>query len=154
MSERSPERPPTAPRADVTRDIRLPPLPDRPAPAVPPAWSSYLPAAPADPAPAAPAAGATAVGAAPAPEPPAAPHIDAAPPGSVDEPTDRLASPSDSALRQSTRTFSPPPSVQLLKVSVGPTKRRTTKVLWTLIFLTLAVIIACGVYLVVLVNQR
>jgi hypothetical protein len=143
MSERSPERPHTAPRADPTRDIRLPPLPDRPAPAVPPEWSSYVPPAPPAPEPPAPAPAALS-------EPPAG--ATAVPP-KVDEPTDRLASP-DHPLRQGTRAFSPAPSVQLLKVSVTPTRRRTTKVLCTLVLLTLAVIIACGVYLVVVVNQR
>ena len=57
-------------------------------------------------------------------------------------------------MRQSTRTFTPPPSVQLLKVSVTPRRRRTTKVLWALVVLTIAVIIACGVYLLVFVNSR
>lgn len=130
MSERSPDRPQTTPRADPTRDIRLPPLPDRPAPAVPPEWSSYVPGSP---------------------EPP---RVAAPPRPHVDEPTDRLASPSDHPLRQGTRAFTPAPSVQLLKVSVTPTRRRTTKVLWTLVFLTLAVIIACGIYLVIVVTQR
>jgi hypothetical protein len=76
------------------------------------------------------------------------------PPAQVDEPTERLASPSDDPLRQGTRSFAPPSPVQLLKVSVTPRRRRTTKVLWALVFLTLAVIVACGVYLVVLVNGR
>ena len=143
MSERSPDPPRTPPRADPTRDIRLPSLPDRPGPAVPPEWSSYVPSAPAGPAP---PAGATADAATPGSTPPRRP---------VDQPTDRLASPSDDPLRQGTRTFSAaPPPVQLLRVSVTPRRRRTTKVLWILIFLTLAVIIACGVYLVVLVNGR
>ena len=134
MSERSPDRPQSAPRADPTRDIRLPPMPDRPAPAVPEGWTSYVPPTPA------PAAPATA---------------DAPRQQQVDGPTDRLASPSDHPLRQGTRAFAPPPSVQLLKVSVTPRRRRTTtRVLWTLVFLTLAVIVACGVYLVVFVNQR
>jgi len=144
MPERSPDRPQTPPPADATRDIRLPPLPDRPAPAVPPEWSSYLPSAPV-------ASG----------RPPADGATAAAPPAeqalqqrSVDEPTDRLSSPSDSAVRQKTQLFSPPPSVQLLKVSVTPRRRTTTKVLWTLVILTLAVIIACGIYLLVVVNQR
>ena len=140
MAEGPSDRPHTPPRSDPTRDIRLPPLPGRPAAAVPPEWSSYVP--PAAPAPAEPALS----------EPPAG--ATAVPPHQVDEPTDRLASASDHPLRQGTRAFTPAPSVQLLKVSVGPTKRRTTKVLWTLVFLTLAVIIACGVYLLVFVNNR
>jgi hypothetical protein len=136
MPDRSPDRSPTAPRADATRDIRLPSLPDRPAPAVPPEWSSYVPAAPA-PEPAAPAA-----------------RDDRPPQRSVDEPTDRLGARSEDPLRQSTRAFSPPRSVQLLKVSVTPTRRRTTTVLWTLVLLTVAVIVACGIYLVIVVTQR
>jgi hypothetical protein len=44
--------------------------------------------------------------------------------------------------------------VQLLKVSVTPTRRRTTTVLWTLVLLTVAVIVACGIYLVIVVTQR
>jgi hypothetical protein len=140
MAERPSDRPHTPPRPDPTRDIRLPPLPDRPAPAVPPEWSSYVP--PAAPAPAAAALSEPAVGAT------------VVPPHQVDEPTDRLASADDHPLRQPTRTYEPPPSVQLLKVSVTPTRRRTTKVLWTLVLLTLAVIIACGVYLLVFVNNR
>jgi hypothetical protein len=141
MSERSDDRP-HGPRADPTRDIRLPPLPDRPASAVPAGWSSYVPAEdqPAPPEPAQP--------------PPAPAAVDRPSQRSVDEPTDRLASPSDDPLRQGTRAFTPQPSVHLLKVSVTPRRRRTTKVLWTLVFLTVAVIIACGVYLVIVVTQR
>ena len=135
MAEGPPDRPHSPPRPDPTRDIRLPPLPDRPAPAVPPEWSSYVPPA-SEPALSEPPAGATAV------------------PPQVDEPTDRLAPADDDPLRQTTRTFSPPPSVQLLKVSVTPRRRRTTKVLWTLVLLTVAVIVACGVYLLVFVNSR
>lgn len=137
MSERSDDRPQSGPRADPTRDIRLPPLPDRPASAVPPGWSSYVPAG-----------GATAIGtSAPAADPVGSPS-----PEQVDEPTDRLSS--DDPLRQRTRAFAPAPNVQLLKVSVMPRRRRTTKVLWTLVLLTLAVIIACGIYLVIVVTQR
>jgi hypothetical protein len=139
MSDRSPGRPHQPPRADATRDIRLPPLPDRPAPAVPSEWSSYVASAapePLAPVLSEPPAGATAL------------------PYRVDEPTDRLASADDHPLRQTTWTFEPPPSVQLLKVSVTPRRRRTTRVLWALVLLTLAVIIACGVYLVVFVNGR
>jgi hypothetical protein len=145
MPEGSPDRPDAPPRVDPTRDIRLPPLPDRPVPAVPPEWSPYLPSA------------------APGAEPPATAQSSlsrppvgatAVPPPQVDEPTDRLASPSDEPLRQGTRSFAPPSPVQLLTVSVTPRRRLTTKVLWALVFLTLAVIVACGVYLVVLVNGR
>jgi hypothetical protein len=127
MSERSPDRPQSVPRADPTRDIRLPPLRDRPASAVPEGWSSYVP------------------------KPEGTPKAQS----QVDGPTDRWASSSDHPLRQGTQAFTPPPSVQLLKVSVTPTRRRTaTRVLWTLVLLTLAVIIACGVYLVIVVTQR
>lgn len=143
MSDRSPEPPHTQPRADPTRDIRLPPLPDRPAPAVPAEWASYVP--PAD---------ATPTGAPPDGARAAAPRRDgAAPRHQVDEPTDRLASPSDRS-RDRTLSFTPPPSVQLLKVSVTPRRRRSSRVLWALVLLTLAVIVACGVYLVMTVVQR
>jgi hypothetical protein len=128
MPERSPERPPAAPRDDGTRDIRLPPLPDRPAPAVPPEWASYVPAGESPP----PTAG---------------------PPPQVDEPTDRLGS-SPRPGREHTMAFTPPPPLQLLKVSVTPRRRRTSRILWTLFVLILAVIIASGVYLVVTVVQR
>jgi hypothetical protein len=145
MSDRPDDRPQSGPRADPTRDIRLPPLPDRPAAGVPPEWSSYVPAA-----------GATANGTpapdGPAPDARAAASVDNPSQRHVDEPTDRLSS--DHPLRQSTRSFTPAPNVQLLKVSVSPRRRRTTKVLWTLVFLTLAVIIACGIYLVIVVTQR
>jgi hypothetical protein len=128
MSERSPDRPSTAPRADATRDIRLPPLPGRPAPAVPAEWSSSVPAGTP-----------TADG-------------DAPPRGPVDEPTDRLAPPSSDPLRQRTRDFSPPPPAP--RTSVPPARRRGTTVLWTLVLVTVAVIVACGVYLVIVVTQR
>jgi hypothetical protein len=144
MPERSPDRPPpAAARDDGTRDIRLPPLPDREAPAVPPEWSSYLPTAgvPEVDAP-------TPDGPAPEPEAPSD-----APRRSVDEPTDRLAS-SNERGRNNTLAFTPPPSVQLLKVSVTPTRRRTSRVLWTLFFLIVAVIVASGIYLVVTVVHR
>ena len=140
MSERSDDRPQSGPRADPTRDIRLPALPDRPASAVPPGWSSYVPAA-----------GATAIGT-PAPGAPAADPVGSPSPEDVDEPTDRLSS--DHPLRQGTRAFTPAPNLQLLKVSVTPRRRRSTKVLWTLVLLTLAGIIACGIYLVIVVTQR
>ena len=72
---------------------------------------------------------------------------------SFDAATDRLGSPSDPARRHTT-AFTAPPPVQLLKVSVTPRPRRTTRVLWTLFFLILAVIVASGVYLVLTVTQR
>jgi hypothetical protein len=123
MPERSDDRPPP-PRADATRDIRLPPIPGRPGPDVPPEWSSYVPS-------------------------PAVPAQH-----SVDEPTDHLAGSSDHPLRQGTRSFPPRIPVRPLAVSVTPRRRRTTTVLWTLILLTLAVIVACGIYLLVVVNGR
>ena len=128
MPEPTPDRPPADPREGGTRDIRLPPLPGRLPPAVPPEWASYVPTA--------------------------RPETErAAPPSRVDEPTDRLAAASDPA-RQHTTAFRPPPPLQLLKVSVTPRRRRTSRVLWALFFLILAVIIAAGVALVVLVGQR
>ena len=132
MSDRSLDRPDPGPwmppPADATRDITLPPLPGRPAPAVPPEWSRYLPLGerPAS------------AGAPPAPPP--------SPP--FDLPTDRLVGPGDRP-RSSTLSFQPPPQVQLLKVSVGP--RRSSRLLWTvLILLPLLIIAGSGIWLVVL----
>jgi hypothetical protein len=127
MTDPSRERPPLPPD-QATRDIRLPSLPGRPPPAVPPEWTSYVPA-----------------------DQPAADGV--APRRGGDEPTDRLASPSGPA-RKRTLSFRPPPAVQLLKVSVTPRRRRTGRVLWALFFLILAVIVASGVYLVITVAQR
>ena len=119
MADPSPERPPIPPY-QATRDIRLPPMPGRPAPAVPPEWTSYVPTGPS--------------------------AADGRPPRPVDQPTDKLLSPSDPA-RHRTLSFQPPPSVQLLKVSVTPRPRRTSRVLWFLFFLIVAVLTACGVWL-------
>jgi hypothetical protein len=69
----------------------------------------------------------------------------------VDGPTERLGSPREPA-RDPTLSFTPPP--QSLEVSVPPRRRRTSRILWTLFVLILAVIVASGVYLVVTVAQR
>ncbi len=127
MAEPSPERPPIPPD-QATRDIRLPPLPGRPPPVVPTEWTPYVPADQ------------------PAPDQPG-------PRAAGDEATDKLPSPSEPA-RHRTLSFQPPPSVQLLKVSVTPRPRRTSRILWFLFFLIVAVLIACGVYLVLTVVQR
>ena len=126
------------PPADPTRDIRLPPLPDRPAPAVRPEWVPHVPA-PQEPQAAPPAQ--------PAAEPPR--EVTRPPRGPHDLPTDRLAARHDQS-RSTTLAFQPPPPVQLLKVSVGarPTRGRW---LWALaILLPLLVIIGSGIWLFVL----
>jgi hypothetical protein len=163
MPERSPDRPHAAPRDEATRDIHLPPLPGRPVPAVPPEWASFVPAADGSAADGSAVDGpsgdgspldAPAAGAPTADMPAAGRDRDGQSPGrSFDASTDRLGSPSDPA-RRHTMAFTAPPSVQLLKVSVTPRRRRTTRVLWTLFFLILAVIVASGVYLVLTVTQR
>jgi hypothetical protein len=136
MSDRSPDRTqPGAgvpPPADATRDITLPPLPGRPAPAVPPAWSSYVPVADQ-----------------PAGHPPAQPPAPGAPLPRFDLPTDRLAKPQDRP-RSSTLAFTPPPPVQLLKVSVAPRRRRLRWVWVLLTLLPILVIAGSGIYLLVL----
>jgi hypothetical protein len=137
MPDRSPDRTqPGAwvpPPADATRDIKLPPLPGRPAPAVPPGWSGYVPAGEQPPA-----------------SEPAAPPEAERPDTRFDLPTDRLPGPQDRA-RSSTLQFSPPPPVQLLKVSVVP--RRRSRWLWAvLIVLPLLVIAGAGIWLFVLLN--
>lgn len=122
MPDPSPERPPIPPD-QATRDIRLPPLPGRPPPEVRSEWTSYVPAERT----------------APAEERPSRPEGEG--------PTDKLPAPSDPA-RNRTLSFQPPPSVQLFKVSVTPRRRRWTgRVLWILFFLIVAVLVACGVWL-------
>jgi hypothetical protein len=127
MPDRSPDRPlpgpDVPPPADATRDITLPPLPDRPGPAVRPEWASYVPATP--------------------------PADDAAPAqrSALEPPTDRF--PPRPEHRSSTLAFQPPPPVQLLKVSVGP--RRRAGWLWVVaVLVPLLVIVASGVWLLVL----
>ena len=131
MSDRSPDGPRpggwVAPPADATRDIRLPALPDRPAPAVRTEWAPYVPAAEQQPP------------APPAPKPP---------PPAVDQPTDRMAPPQDRS-RSATLSFQPPPPVQLLKVSVGPS-RRSSRMWAVLIMVPLLVIVGAGIWLFVL----
>ena len=118
------------PPADRTRDITLPPLPDRPAPAVPPEWAPYV----------------TAPQETRSEQPPEPPRE--GPERSYDPPTDRLAG--RDAARSTTRTFQPPPPVQLLKVSVGA-RRRRGRWLWALaILLPLLVIAGSGIWLLVL----
>ncbi len=139
MPDPAPERPPIPPD-QATRDIRLPPLPGRPAPAVPQGWTPYVPAEgpvdqPTDGPVEGPAAG------------------DRPPRPAADEPTDKLSSPPGPP-RDRTLSFQPAPSVQLLKVSVTPRRRRTGRFLWFLFFLIVAVLVACGVYLVLTVVQR
>ncbi len=126
------------PPADPTRDIRLPPLPDRPAPAVRPEWLSHVPAPQESPS-------------GPAAQPAAEPPREAPGPprrSSHDLPTDRLAARQDQA-RSTTLAFQPPPPVQLLKVSVGA-RRTRGRWLWALaILLPLLIIIGSGVWLFV-----
>jgi hypothetical protein len=71
----------------------------------------------------------------------------------VDGPTERLGSPREPA-RDPTLSFTPPPPPQSLEMSGPPRPRRTSRILWTLFVLILAVIVASGVYLVVTVAQR
>ena len=156
MSDRSPDGPRPGgwvpPPADATRDIRLPPVADRPGPAVRPEWAPYVPAPQESPHPT------TAAQA-----PPAPPVVQSAPveqargpeqarepeqPRPHDPPTDRLAAPHDRP-RSTTLAFQPPPQVQLLKVSVGPSRRSGW--LWALaIIVPLLVILGSGVWLVLL----
>ena len=81
-AERDPQAPPASGLADPTRDIRLPPLPGRPNPELPPEWAGLR--------------------AEPASAPPAAPAGSAHP--LADQPTDQLGSPPE-AKRDRTLTF-------------------------------------------------
>lgn len=135
MPDRSPDGLPpdgrVPPPADPTRDIALPPLPDRPAPAVRPEWAPYVPAPQGTRA-----------------EPPAVEQPREGAGRSYDLPTDRLAG-RDERGRPTTLAFQPPPPVQLLKVSVGA-RRRRGRWLWVLaILLPLVVIAASGIWLLV-----
>lgn len=143
MPDRSPDGPQPGgwvpPPADATRDITLPPLPDRPAPAVRPEWAPYVP-------PPGPTAPAQQDGAEPQADAEAT-RADAAPPRSpYDLPTDRFAPRGDHA-RSRTLAFQPPSQVQLLKVSVGA-RRRRGRWLWVVaILVPLLIILGSGVYL-------
>ena len=161
MSDRSPDGPRPGgwvpPPADATRDIRLPPVADRPGPAVRPEWAPYVAASPKS------------THQAPVPQTAQAPPVvDQAPPviqpapveqarepeqaQPHDPPTDRLAAPHDRA-RSSTLAFQPPPQVQLLKVSVRPSRRSGW--LWALaIIVPLLIILGSGLWLVLLFYGR
>jgi hypothetical protein len=76
---------------DPTRDIRLPPMPGRPAPAVPPEWAGLVHT--------------------PEPTPPARTRL-------ADQPTDELDNPA-AAVRQRTLAFTPPPSPPADAVTAG-----------------------------------
>ncbi len=141
MSERSQDRP-SIPPDQLTRDITLPPLPDRPPPAVPPEWASYVPQG-----------GATTGGTGPAAAP-------SGPAPEFDGPTVQ-GSGRSTPHRDPTRPFGAPEGLVLrapadpdTTAAPAPRRRWTGRLLWTLVLLTLAVIIACGVYLVLTVVQR
>ena len=172
MPDRSPDGPRAGgwvpPPADPTRDITLPPLPDRPAPTVPPEWAPYVPAegaAPgfrsAEPEPRVQPEPRVEPESRVEPGPRVEPRTDVAPrepgmplkgsasQGPYEPPTDRFAGGQVPA-RSATLAFQPPPPVQLLKVSVGA-RRRSGRWLWALaILVPLLVIVGSGIWLLVL----
>jgi hypothetical protein len=138
MSERSPDRPPVPPD-QLTRDITLPPLPGRPPPSVPPEWASYVP-------------------------PPGTPGAPDAADGAVtmaapefDGPTEQVSGRS-TPHRDPTMPIVAPEGLASASRDAGtpspPRPRWTSRVLWTLVFLTVAVLVACGVFLIVTVARR
>ncbi|TFV52122.1 hypothetical protein [Blastococcus sp. TF02A-35] len=136
---------------DRTRDITLPPLPDRPPPALPKEWAG-LRATADQPTTAVPA---------PAPAPPAAAQVPAAPPVPevskeeavariearllASQRTDELAAPPASARRERTLSFTSPEMRHrpVEQVQVGRTARRWPWVLLTL--LPILVIVGAGI---------
>ena len=170
MSDRSPDGPRPGgwvpPPAEATREITLPPMADRPGPAVRPEWASYVPAPPQAPStptaqpelpqqppPFQPQPPQQAPQAPPAPlgvEPAPIEHVTAPeqPHRPHDPPTDRLVAPQEQR-RSSTLSFQPPPQVQLLKVSVGPSRRSGW--IWAIaILVPLLIILGSGIWLVLL----
>ena len=150
------ERPQGEPSAhdDRTRDIRLPPLPDRPSPALPPQWAELHPPAPAAtpdfsaPAPELPTTAATAAEPAPQVQPEGRP-LPAWARGVEDGPTDQLEKP-ERPPRERTLAFNWPEMAQrpVSPVQVGRSPRRWPWVV--LVVLPLLVIIGAAVTLVLL----
>ncbi len=127
MTEPPEQQLPTALGADPTRDIRLPPLPGRPAPLLPAAWARAQAETPA-----------------PAEDSPADP------PTLHNEPTDRLRPPPRP--RERTLAFSSPEMVHRPAgpVQVGRSPRRWP---WAvLVALPLLIIIGTGIWLLLLLR--
>ena len=133
---------------DPTRDIRLPPLPDRPPPALPPGWAG--------------------VPARPSPTPPG-PDVSAPPPGTsvphaeptaarpggtplADEPTDQLAQPRGRPRERTIAFASPEMAGGRPAPVIGPTPRRRR---WPWVLLTLMpVLVIVGAAITLLVLLR
>ncbi len=168
MTDRTHDEPPAV--DDRTRDITLPPLPDRPAPAMPAAWAAaHPPLAPpttAVPAPARPPVAAAGTPSAAAGAPPAEGSTPPAGAGAVEQPgpagvearllagrrTDELVRPPGAPVRERTLAFSSPEMRHrpVEPVRVGSNPRRWP---WVVLFLLpVLVILASTVAWVVLVQ--
>jgi hypothetical protein len=133
---------------DPTRDIRLPPLTDRPASAMPREWAAMPPevAAPDFSAPA-PEVRETEV--APQPEPESEPE----PEPTFDQPTDELAPPRGRSRERTIAFASPEMAGGRPTPTVGPTPRRPRRWPWlVLALLPVLVIAGAGIALLVLLR--
>ena len=167
--ERDPQELPRAPRlADPTRDIRLPPLPGRPSPELPPEWEQLRSAREASASTAAPDT-ADRDTATPQAAMPAAASQDTL----ADQPTDKLGRPAQGP-RDRTLTFrgtaaerwaaghpaTPDPAWSSVPASPAPvvaprrrTEERSRRWLWVLLTLVpILVIVVTGVWLLILMR--
>lgn len=133
MTEPFEHAPPTAPGADPTRDIRLPSLPGRPAPALPAGWASPATEAASEPV-----------------EKPAGAEPSAPAPRLLNQPTDRLEQPGSP--RKPTLAFSSPEMVHrpVAPVQVGRSPRRWPWVV--LVALPVLIIVGTGIWLLLLLR--
>jgi hypothetical protein len=128
MTDRTYDDPPAP--DDRTRDITLPPLPDRPPPALPTAWAGFPAASPLD-------SPTTAVPGPVAPPVPPAPQVDSA----VEEGrrlarsrTDEILAPPKPAVRERTLAFSSP---EMRHRPIGPVRVDRNPRRWPWVVLTL-----------------
>jgi hypothetical protein len=131
---------------DPTRDIRLPPLTDRPASAMPREWAAMPPEVPA-PDFSAPAPEVRETEVAPQPEPEPEPEP------ALDQPTDELAPPRGRSRERTIAFASPEMAGGRPTPTVGPTPRRPRRWPWlVLALLPVLVIAGAGIALLVLLR--
>jgi hypothetical protein len=151
MTDRGHEEPPARPYDDRTRDITLPPLPDRPPPALPREWVGRAPSAPV------PDTSAPDFSA-PPPDthvPEAAPSSEASPEtiraSLVNQPTDELR-PGRRTPREPTLSFSEP---EMVRRPIGPVQVDRAPRRWpwvVLVLLPILVITGAGIALFVVLG--
>jgi hypothetical protein len=160
MTDRPHDEPPAP--DDRTRDITLPPLPDRPPPALPREWAGSQPR-PASRTPEVPAPSSEGPG--PGPDfsaPPPDTHVvDVAPPAAqpnrtplVDEPTDQLDPPSGRPRERTLAFASPEMAGGRPMPTVGPTSRGPRRWPWVVLtLLPILVIAGAGITLLLLLRS-